>query len=236
MGPCSCEGCCGPSPPSCCMNTTIDSYRDLVAHDAHASYAAVAKDLTGGARYRKMTCRPAPFGLRAAASRAMSSLNRARLYATSYWPRTSTDLTKVEVAGLRIYPGDLVHGNDDGLLTVPSDRPDQLLHLRHAFGKLGINSRVTLTRIASEHPDRHGKRGATGTARSPACEAPAAEARLHLDGHTSTRGAGTRRWKLPIWLGKPDGNRRRVRRRDHRHRPRHASGLRRGTQARMRHL
>jgi DNA-binding CsgD family transcriptional regulator len=30
-------------------------------------------------------------------------------------------------------------------------------HLRHAFEKLGINSRVTLTRMASEYPNRHSK-------------------------------------------------------------------------------
>jgi 4-hydroxy-4-methyl-2-oxoglutarate aldolase len=36
---------------------------------------------------------------------------------------------EVEVAGLRIRPGDLLHGNDDGLLTVPSDRPEELLEL-----------------------------------------------------------------------------------------------------------
>jgi regulator of RNase E activity RraA len=34
-----------------------------------------------------------------------------------------------EVAGLRICPGDLLHGNEDGLLTVPASRPDELLRL-----------------------------------------------------------------------------------------------------------
>jgi regulator of RNase E activity RraA len=34
-----------------------------------------------------------------------------------------------EVAGLRIRPGDLLHGNEDGLLTVPASRPGELLRL-----------------------------------------------------------------------------------------------------------
>jgi 4-hydroxy-4-methyl-2-oxoglutarate aldolase len=35
----------------------------------------------------------------------------------------------VEVAGLPIRPGDLLHGNEDGLLTVPCDSPRELLRL-----------------------------------------------------------------------------------------------------------
>ena len=30
-------------------------------------------------------------------------------------------------------------------------------HLRHAFDKLGINSRVALTRIAAQHPEPGGR-------------------------------------------------------------------------------
>ena len=35
--------------------------------------------------------------------------------------------TEVEVAGLRVRPGDLLHGNGDGLLSVPVGQPEELL-------------------------------------------------------------------------------------------------------------
>jgi 4-hydroxy-4-methyl-2-oxoglutarate aldolase len=35
--------------------------------------------------------------------------------------------TEVEVAGLRVRPGDLLHGNGDGLLSVPGGQPEELL-------------------------------------------------------------------------------------------------------------
>ena len=44
------------------------------------------------------------------------------------WTITAVGV-EVEVAGLRIRPGDLLHGNEDGLVTVPGDRPELLLEL-----------------------------------------------------------------------------------------------------------
>jgi 4-hydroxy-4-methyl-2-oxoglutarate aldolase len=44
------------------------------------------------------------------------------------WTITAVGV-EVEVAGLRIGPGDLLHGNEDGLLVVPGDHPEQLLEL-----------------------------------------------------------------------------------------------------------
>jgi regulator of RNase E activity RraA len=35
----------------------------------------------------------------------------------------------VEIGGLRIAPGDLLHGNDDGIVLVPTEQPERLLEL-----------------------------------------------------------------------------------------------------------
>jgi 4-hydroxy-4-methyl-2-oxoglutarate aldolase len=64
-------------------------------------------------------------GIRAA---GLSAFALGTVVSHGVWTITAVGV-EVEVAGLRIHPGDLVHGNDDGLLTVPSDRPDQLLQL-----------------------------------------------------------------------------------------------------------
>ena len=43
-------------------------------------------------------------------------------------PWTVIDVgTEVEVAGLRVRPGDLLHGNGDGLVSVPAGQPEELL-------------------------------------------------------------------------------------------------------------
>jgi regulator of RNase E activity RraA len=43
---------------------------------------------------------------------------------------TITDVnTDIEIAGLKISPGDLLHGNEDGIVTVPTEQPERLLEL-----------------------------------------------------------------------------------------------------------
>ena len=50
----------------------------------------------------------------------------------------------VEVAGLRVRPGDLLHGDGDGLVSVPSDSPEQLLELVDAVRAREVGRRSAL--------------------------------------------------------------------------------------------
>jgi len=59
----------------------------------------------------------------------------------------------VEVAGLRVRPGDLLHGNRDGLLSVPGDQPAELLsHITAVQTKELQTKRRFLGDAESAHP------------------------------------------------------------------------------------
>ncbi|WAX58477.1 hypothetical protein M6B22_06855 [Jatrophihabitans cynanchi] len=60
------------------------------------------------------------------------------------WTITAVDI-EVEVAGLRVRPGDLLHGNEDGLLRVPQERPGELLRLVGAVREREARSRLAGT-------------------------------------------------------------------------------------------
>jgi regulator of RNase E activity RraA len=64
-------------------------------------------------------------GVRAA---GLSAFALGTVVAHGVWTITAVGVD-VEVAGLRIRPGDLLHGNEDGLVTVPVGRPRELLRL-----------------------------------------------------------------------------------------------------------
>jgi DNA-binding CsgD family transcriptional regulator len=83
---------------------------------------------------------------------------RRRLAAQSRPARGWAAMTDSELAVVRLVADGLTNREVGERLYISPHTVDG--HLRHAFEKLGINSRVTLTRIASEHPrtgeaDRH---------------------------------------------------------------------------------
>jgi 4-hydroxy-4-methyl-2-oxoglutarate aldolase len=66
---------------------------------------------------------------------------------------TITDVgVEVEVAGLRVRPGDLLHGDDNGLVSVPTDDPEELVRIIRQVQAKEANSK---TRASHGAPIEH---------------------------------------------------------------------------------
>ena len=66
-------------------------------------------------------------------------------------PWTVIDVgTEVEVAGLRVRPGDLLHGNGDGLVSVPAGQPAELLRQIAAVQAKELRTKQRVSGVAEK--------------------------------------------------------------------------------------
>lgn len=66
-------------------------------------------------------------------------------------PWTVIDVgTEVEVAGLRVRPGDLLHGNGDGLVSVPVGQPEELLRQIAAVQAKELRTKQRVSGVAEK--------------------------------------------------------------------------------------